>query len=667
MVYQMTKRKIAIALCVFIINTIAAQNQSIADSLKTIINLQKQDTIQVNALVYLSRQQTQVDSAFKYVRQGLLLAKKINYRKGEADCYFQIADINNNFLNDYSTSIQYLFDALKIYDDINYPTGLAETHLNLQATYRHIGDYKNALMHAIVCQQIAESNNVTGRAFTFEHHRLSPLALAEIAATYIRMNQLDSAEFYIKKSINQNELFKGSKWNFPIYMLGTIQNLNGDYKHALATFRSAIPLAIQNELFHDTLQIYSGMSTLFINTKELDSAIYYAKMVNESSDPNRQIYYWLNAINNITQAYKLKGNIDSTLRYTEYFHYVEDSIFSRDKDRSVQNIIYNEKLKQQEIISEQAKFKSRLQLYVFVAGILVLLLIIGILWHNTREKQKAKSKIENAYSELKNTQSQLIQSEKMASLGELTAGIAHEIKNPLNFINNFSEVNEELLAEMKEELDKGNIEDAKSIANDAIDNQQKINHHGKRADDIVKGMLQHSRSSSGVKEPTDINALADEYLRLAYHGLRAKDKSFNATMKTDFDNAIGKINIIPQDIGRVILNLITNAFYACTERSRSVVSERKQKQPEGYEPIVSVSTKKKGEQVLISVKDNGNGIPKKVLDKIFQPFFTTKPTGQGTGLGLSMSYDIVTKGHGGTLEVNSVEGKGSEFIVTLTV
>ncbi|MGB5229522.1 MAG: HAMP domain-containing sensor histidine kinase, partial [Eudoraea sp.] len=191
--------------------------------------------------------------------------------------------------------------------------------------------------------------------------------------------------------------------------------------------------------------------------------------------------------------------------------------------------------------------------------------------------------------------------------------------------------------------------------------------HGKRADDIVKGMLQHSRSSSGVKEPTDINALADEYLRLAYHGLRAKDKSFNATMKTDFDNAIGKINIIPQDIGRVILNLITNAFYACTERSRSVVSERKQKQPEGYEPIVSVSTKKKGEQVLISVKDNGNGIPKKVLDKIFQPFFTTKPTGQGTGLGLSMSYDIVTKGHGGTLEVNSVEGKGSEFIVTLTV
>ena len=648
----MTKRKIAIALCVFIINTIAAQNQPIADSLKTIINLQKQDTIQVNALVYLSRQQTQVDSAFKYVQQGLLLAQKINYRKGEADCYLQIAGINRNFLNDYSTGIQNLFDALKIYGDINYTTGVAETHLNLQGAYRAIGDYKNALKHAFACQQIAESNNVTGRAFTFEHHRLSPLALAEIAETYIRTNQLDSAEFYIQKSINQNELFKGSKWNFPIYMLGTIQNLNGDYKLALTTFRSAIPLAIQNEQFHDTLQIYSGMSTLFVNTKELDSAIYYAKMVNESSDPGRETHYWLNAINNIAQSYKLKGNIDSTLKYTEYFHHVNDSIFSRDKDRVVQNIVYNDKLKQQEIISAQAKFKSRVQLYVFIAGLLVLLLIIGILWHNTLEKQKAKSKIENAYSELKNTQSQLIQSEKMASLGELTAGIAHEIQNPLNFVNNFSEVNTELIDELSEEVDKGNFDEVKTIAKDIKENEQKINYHGKRADAIVKGMLQHSHSSSGVKEPTDINALADEYLRLAYHGLRAKDKSFNATMKTDFDKSVGTINVIPQDMGRVILNLITNAFYACTERSRSATNEKKKHDQTDYKPTVSITTKKEGDKVFVSVKDNGSGIPKKVLDKIFQPFFTTKPTGQGTGLGLSLSYDIV-KAHGGELKVET--------------
>jgi len=272
--------------------------------------------------------------------------------------------------------------------------------------------------------------------------------------------------------------------------------------------------------------------------------------------------------------------------------------------------------------------------------------------------EKAKQSIEVTLTELKATQTQLIQSEKMASLGELTAGIAHEIQNPLNFVNNFSEVSRELLDEMKTELDNGNADDAKEIANDVIQNLEKINHHGKRADAIVKGMLQHSRSSIGVKEPTNINALADEYLRLAYHGLRAKDKSFNATMKTDFDETIGAINIIPQDIGRVILNLITNAFY--------VVDEKKKQIGDGYEPTVSVSTKKGGDKIFVSVKDNGNGIPQKVVDKIFQPFFTTKPTGQGTGLGLSLAYDIV-KAHGGEIKAETKEDEGSEFIIQLPI
>jgi signal transduction histidine kinase len=271
-----------------------------------------------------------------------------------------------------------------------------------------------------------------------------------------------------------------------------------------------------------------------------------------------------------------------------------------------------------------------------------------------------KEELQHTLDELKATQKQLIQSEKMASLGELTAGIAHEIQNPLNFVTNFSEINAELLLEMKEEIEKGNLEEVKLIANDIAANEQKINHHGKRADAIVKGMLQHSRSSGGQKEPTDINALADEYLRLAYHGLRAKDKSFNATLKTDFDESIGNINIIPQDMGRVILNLITNAFYAAPLP------------PEGgfldpdyvHSPTVWVSTKKGGNNVLISVKDNGPGIPQKLLDKIFQPFFTTKPTGQGTGLGLSLSYDIV-KAHGGEIKVNTKENEGTEFIISL--
>lgn len=282
-------------------------------------------------------------------------------------------------------------------------------------------------------------------------------------------------------------------------------------------------------------------------------------------------------------------------------------------------------------------------------------------WNRKNEELRKKVEektfeLKKSLDELKLTQAQLIQSEKMASLGELTAGIAHEIQNPLNFVNNFSEVNTELIAEMKNEIDKENFEEVKAIANDIEANEQKINHHGKRADAIVKGMLQHSRSSSGVKEPTNINALADEYLRLAYHGFRAKDKSFNATMKTDFDQSIGNINVVPQEIGRVILNLITNAFYA--------VLEKKSHQPEGYDPSVSISTKKSGDKVMISVKDNGNGIPQKVMDKIFQPFFTTKPAGLGTGLGLSLSYDIV-KAHGGELKVETKEGEGSEFVINL--
>ncbi len=272
--------------------------------------------------------------------------------------------------------------------------------------------------------------------------------------------------------------------------------------------------------------------------------------------------------------------------------------------------------------------------------------------------EETNSALTKSLEELKAAQAQLIQAEKMASLGELTAGIAHEIQNPLNFVNNFSEINTELIEEMKIELEAGNYEDAIAIANDISDNEQKINHHGKRADAIVKGMLQHSRTSNGVKESTDINLLADEYLRLAYHGLRAKDKSFNATMKTDYDESIENINIIPQDIGRVILNLITNAFYA--------VTEKKKQMGDGYDPTVSVITKKIIDKVELKIKDNGNGIPQKVLDKIFQPFFTTKPTGQGTGLGLSLSYDII-KAHGGELKVENKVGEGAEFIIQLPI
>lgn len=277
----------------------------------------------------------------------------------------------------------------------------------------------------------------------------------------------------------------------------------------------------------------------------------------------------------------------------------------------------------------------------------------GLVAERTAELTRQKEELESTLTELKTTQSQLIQSEKMASLGELTAGIAHEIQNPLNFVNNFSEVSTELLEEMQEEIDKGNTGEAKLIVADLKINLEKINFHGKRADSIVKGMLLHSRASSGQKELTDLNALADEYLRLAYHGLRAKDKSFNSKFDTDFDPSIGKISVVPQDIGRVMLNLLTNAFY--------VVSDKKKRLGEAFEPAVSIVTKKIGKTVEVKVIDNGDGIPKKNIDKIFQPFFTTKPAGKGTGLGLSMCYEIVTQGHGGELKVETKEGEGSVF------
>jgi len=323
---------------------------------------------------------------------------------------------------------------------------------------------------------------------------------------------------------------------------------------------------------------------------------------------------------------------------------------------------YNYTLEKKQVqIAALNQQKKLQQNFLISISVVLLLLIIAalLLLRNNRQKQKA-------LAELKQTQAQLIQSEKMASLGELTAGIAHEIQNPLNFVNNFSEINKELISELEEEADKGHINEVKAIAKDIKHNEEKINHHGKRAGSIVKGMLQHSRISTEQKEPTDINALADEYLRLAYHGMRAKDKNFNAEIKTEFDEEIGKINVVPQDIGRVLLNLLNNAFYATIQKQKDLTGLKILSGQEFYVPIVTVVTKRLDDKIEIRVSDNGNGIPQNIVDKIFQPFFTTKPTGQGTGLGLSLAYDII-KAHGGEIKVETKESEGSKFIIQLPV
>ncbi|MFZ0452862.1 MAG: ATP-binding protein, partial [Ignavibacteriaceae bacterium] len=316
--------------------------------------------------------------------------------------------------------------------------------------------------------------------------------------------------------------------------------------------------------------------------------------------------------------------------------------------------------------------ENRIRMIILLTGIAVFVFIALLLYRNNRNRKKAneilrkqkeeievqKKNAERTLGELKSTQAQLIHSEKMASLGELTAGIAHEIKNPLNFINNFSEVSSELIDEMKEELLNGNKEEVIAISDDLKQNLDKINHHGKRADSIVKGMLLHSRGTTGEKILTEINELLEQDVNLAYHGMRAQDKDFNITIEKDYDETLEKINVVPQDISRVFLNIINNACYAANEK-------KKKKNGGDFEPKLKVSTKNLNGKVEIRIGDNGNGIPKDIVDKIFQPFFTTKPTGEGTGLGLSLSYDIVTKVHGGELKVETKEGNGTTFIIQI--
>jgi two-component system NtrC family sensor kinase len=393
----------------------------------------------------------------------------------------------------------------------------------------------------------------------------------------------------------------------------------------------------------------------------MDSCIYYAQRALLMSQQYKYKNFEVGASGFLAEVYD-KTNVDSAYKYIRMMVAANEEVNNANKGRQFQKVSSDVEKKEKELEDAKARFQNSLKLFGLIALLSFFVVIAIIFWRNNLQRKKAnillteqKEKLEQALTELKATQDQLIQSEKMASLGELTAGIAHEIQNPLNFVNNFSEVNEELLRELKTEAEKGNLEDVKAIANDIALNSEKINHHGKRAETIVKGMLQHSRASGGQKELTDINKLADEYLRLAYHGLRARDKSFNANLKTEFDNSIGKINLAPQDIGRVILNVINNAFYAVNEKQKQNVK--------GYEPTVTLTTVKRNGKVEIKVKDNGIGIPQKIVDKIFQPFFTTRPAGQGTGLGLSLAYDIITKGHGGELGVETKENEGTDFII----
>ncbi len=431
--------------------------------------------------------------------------------------------------------------------------------------------------------------------------------------------------------------------------------------------------------FHEG-RVYYGLASIFKDSNKLDSAIFYAKKALTRSNENQFLPVTVLSAQLLSQLYEKKNNLKEALYYNKIATVEKDTLFNQEQVRQIERLAYDEKerelMTQRRIEVHQADLEDKIKIYGLSTLLFVVLLVLFFLYRNNKIKHKAnqilhnqkeeidtqRTKAEKALQDLKATQAQLIQSEKLASLGELTAGIAHEIQNPLNFVNNFSELSIDLAQELKEEIEKVSIpekdkEYIDEIIGDLTQNQQKINQHGKRASSIVKGMLQHSRISSGEKELTDINALADEYLRLSYHGLRAKDKSgstsrFNADFRTDFDENLPKIALIPQEIGRVLLNLFNNVFYAVN------ISDVKM-------PKVTVSTQQSENQVIIKVTDNGIGMSEATKAKIFQPFFTTKPTGEGTGLGLSLSYDIITKGHGGMLEVESTEGEGTTFVIKL--
>jgi two-component system, NtrC family, sensor kinase len=501
-----------------------------------------------------------------------------------------------------------------------------------------------------------------------------------LASNYLMLNQPDSALVYAVEGEKYGTRGGITKYLAYIWsVMGDIYRQKGIDTLALSYYHKSLQNAIPEGNFTVLAGTYERLINYYQSKSNADSVLYYAAknlpVIQSLGAVTSFVASEINlgiAYQHLAMAFSLKNNTDSTNKYLQLAIRVKDSIVAVKMKRlaAFQRLTLDEQVRLQNEEKRRTEAENKRRMYMLIAGMVVAIAIILLIYRNNRQKQKAfnllqqqkaetdlqKEKADAALQELKSTQAQLIQSEKMASLGELTAGIAHEIQNPLNFVNNFSEVSGELMEDMNIELDKGDIEEAKAISADIKQNLEKINHHGKRADAIVKGMLQHSQSSSGVKEPTDINALADEYFKLAYHSISAKDKSFNATIKTDFDKSIGSINIIPQDIGRVLLNLINNALYAVNERSK--------KGEHGYVPEVAVGTEMEGNRVKITVKDNGGGIPECIKGKIFQPFFTTKPTGQGTGLGLSLSYDIM-KANGGELKVETSEGEGSTFIIQL--
>ncbi|WP_421828766.1 tetratricopeptide repeat-containing sensor histidine kinase [Larkinella sp.] len=650
-------------------NWMACAQSPEIDSLKRQLIQQRADTNRVRRLNQLGHLYLDIkpDTTYRLAQQAYRLAQQLDDKPGQARGLNLMGSSLSN-LGDYPKAIRFFQQSLQISRSIHDLPAISAVLNNMASPYQAQKDYKRVLSLSQEAQQVFDQVH---RKDTQSDVRTYAILYCNLGETYLLLNQLDSADYYLKKATPLTEQEKGRiVLHHNLYLLGDLQLKRHDTTTALSYYRRALVAAGQNNSTVTLADIYLSIASLYQATGAIDSSIVNASRALATGQQTNYLDGILSASELLTKLYEGRNNTQA-LRYYKVAVAAKDSLFSQEKIKQLLTLGFEEQQRQQEQAALEASYQNRIRMYGLVGLVAGVVLVAGLLWRTNQRQRRSnqvltrqkteldqqRSKAEQALGELQTTQAQLIQKEKMASLGELTAGIAHEIQNPLNFVNNFSEISGELVQELKEEASAGRLEEVLAIANDLTMNLQKINHHGKRADSIVKGMLEHSRSSTGERQVTDLNALTNEYLKLAYHGLRAKDKDFNAELVTNFDANLSPVELVPQDMGRVLLNLYNNAFYAVAERQKTA--------PEGYRPKVKVSTHRSHGKVEIRVKDNGTGIPESVKAKIFQPFFTTKPTGQGTGLGLSMSYDIITKGHGGSLEVETQIGDGTEMVVRL--
>jgi two-component system, NtrC family, sensor kinase len=642
------------------------------DSLKLLLERINSDAgrLKIYNTLFFNYLYNDPDTALIYGNKSLALANTMGSDRDKAEVYYNLG-FYWYLIGDYPRALNLTQESLRLAKKSN--SKLFETHALeiIGDIYESAGDISNATNYerrSFATMNANFSLDDVVRRNTKRFYLPSDTVslwegLVSLINVLIDNYQLDSAIHFLQVANNMSIMVRGKVLGLVEEYWGYMFRRKKMADSALYHFRLGAAMAARDNYTIDMMYSFDGMASAFKELGKPDSAIIYANKVLALGRKSNYLLAKNDVYQLLAEIYKRKGNADSTIKYYEMASQASDSLFSKRKVMEMEGIAFGEELKQKEIEDAQIQYRNSIRTYVLSGGFLALLILATILYRNNQQKQKAKAQIEKAYAELKATQAQLIQSEKMASLGELTAGIAHEIQNPLNFVTNFSEVNRELITEMKTELQKDNREEAITIADRLDENEQKIHHHGLRADAIVKGMLQHSREGRGQKETTDLNALVDEYLRLSYQGFRAKDQSFQAQVQTNFDPAMGKVDIVRQDIGRVLLNLYNNAFYAISATRRD--GNHTNSMANGN-PILHVSTKKMEDKILISVKDNGTGIPQSIIDKIFQPFFTTKPTGTGTGLGLSLSYDII-RAHGGEIKVETKEGEGSEFIIQLPI